>query len=837
MLLFGIALFAAILFGAAEARKRTSDSVLDWLPETFEETQIFRKQYLKTFPEGELLMVRWEGCQLEDPSQEIIGCALTEPTVAAGEPYFGRFFSTERVLDELMSAPMNLSRSQAITRMKGWIASADGEQGCIVLFLSSHGHRDRHAAIARVYEAIAQELSLPREKIYVAGPTVDSVAIAQAGRSAQKTLLPFFILFCYGLLWFLLRSYRASLFVFLIAILNEELSIAVIYYLGKIAVLVNALAVSRGFSGGIMREFHADTISMLVGSLCYVLTISGGIHIVNYYKEEIAESGLAGAPLRALKRAFLPCFLATLTTIMGIGSLVISEVIPIQNFGLFASITLALGTAFMFLFIPTLLELFPIKRWESETQAQKLLEADENRHRSKLSLDWLAVWLKLSRHLEKRRILITTASITVMVLASVGIYWLKTTVTLRGMFSPQAKVIQDYNFLERQIGGLIPIEIMLTVKKQPAPGENTVAEKDMTLLQQLYVVKKVSDSLRNVESVDVVLSSLVFLPDLPSQRPTFAETAKRAAFNSILQSKRNRLEETLFFKEEDHAFHWRINLRIPAYLDKEYAPLLRHLKTTTTETLSRLKQSGEIKNEVSMLITGAIPLVHRAQAQLLSDLIESYIVAFILIWLTMIVLLRGFWPGTLSMVPNIFPTAIVFGVMGWMKFPVDMGSMMTASVALGIAVDGTLHYLTWFYRGLENGMSRYESIRFGYVHCANALTQAAIVCGLGMLVFVLSDFVPMARFSWLLFILLFIALIGDLIIFPAMLYSPLGKMFERKKYPHAKATGVHEPPVATGVQEPPVATGVHEPSVATGVQEPPVATGVQFTTRYHWGDS
>ncbi len=749
-----IALFGIVFFGASTARKSASNSVIDWLPAKFEETTTFF-HYLQLFQEGELLMVGWEGCELEDPKQKEISDFLTTPTANA-PAYYDRSFTTKQILDELTAEPLELSREKAIERMKGWIAGKDGQTGCIVLFISEAGRQDRHAAIAAVYNAAKTVLNLPSNKVYVAGPTVDSVAIDEASASSQNVLVPFFLVFCLVLLFLCLRSYRAVFIVFWAAIINNQMGEACIYYLGLIAGPFNEGLKSLGLENWSMRHFHADSISILVGSLCYVLTISGGIHIINYYREEVIEDGIFGAPLRAFRRAFLPCFLASLTTIMGLGSLAISKVVPIQNFGIFATITLILGTAVLFLITVTLLEQSPINRWKVPRKQNTFLE----------------FWLYLSKYIERHRFVITLASFGLLVWGTQGIAKIKTTVTLHGMFTPQAKVIQDYDYLEHHIGGLIPVELILSIPKQ--------GNEEISLLDQLVLVGQVGDAVYQVDSVNTVLTALTFLPDLPSQtKATPRAVAYRRAFNRVIQTRCDRLEEIKFLNESETDYHWRLDIRIPAYLDKEYGPLLEELKAKA-EAVINDPENKKI-HDVRPWITGAIPLVHRAQAQLLYDLIESYIVAFILITITMMILLKGFWSGLLSMVSNIFPTAVVFGFMGWSKFPVDMGSMMTASVALGIAVDGTLHFLTWFYRGMDEGQTRSEAVRFAYVRCATAMTQTTIVCGIGMLVFAVNGFIPVARFAWLMCVLLFLALVGDLVILPALLYSPFGRLFVRKR--------------------------------------------------------
>ena len=102
---------------------------------------------------------------------------------------------------------------------------------------------------------------------------------------------------------------------------------------------------------------------------------------------------------------------------------------------------------------------------------------------------------------------------------------------------------------------------------------------------------------------------------------------------------------------------------------------------------------------------------------------------------------------------------------------------MTASVALGIAVDDTLHFLTWFRRSRAAGHSRHAAILNAYDRCAVAMTQTTVIAGVGLVVFVLSDFQPVAQFGLLMAVLLAAALVGDLILLPAILATNLGEGF------------------------------------------------------------
>jgi predicted RND superfamily exporter protein len=107
--------------------------------------------------------------------------------------------------------------------------------------------------------------------------------------------------------------------------------------------------------------------------------------------------------------------------------------------------------------------------------------------------------------------------------------------------------------------------------------------------------------------------------------------------------------------------------------------------------------------------------------------------------------------------------------------------MMTATAAMGIAVDDTLHYLTWYRRGLSGGKSRHEAVLFAYERCGTAMIQTTLICGFGLVVFALSPFGPIMHFALMMFSMLFAAILGDLIVLPALLLTPLGRVFDRRR--------------------------------------------------------
>ncbi|MGL4512999.1 MAG: efflux RND transporter permease subunit [Lacipirellulaceae bacterium] len=182
--------------------------------------------------------------------------------------------------------------------------------------------------------------------------------------------------------------------------------------------------------------------------------------------------------------------------------------------------------------------------------------------------------------------------------------------------------------------------------------------------------------------------------------------------------------------------------------------------------------------EVGVVYTGVIPIVYKAQQALLSSLVQSTWWSFATILPLMMFVCRGVGAGMVVMIPNTLPVLVVFGGMGWLGIPVDIGSMMAASIALGVAVDDTIHFLAWFRDDFHRLGDRAAAVMAAFDRSATATLQASLINGLGLAVFATSSFTPTQRFGWLMLTILFAGLAAELIMLPAILFGPLGSVFK-----------------------------------------------------------
>jgi predicted RND superfamily exporter protein len=365
---------------------------------------------------------------------------------------------------------------------------------------------------------------------------------------------------------------------------------------------------------------------------------------------------------------------------------------------------------------------------------------------------------------------ISLASFVLLAACGVGLTWLQSSIDVVSLLDPQNRAVRDFHWFEQHIGPLVSVEVVIHFER---PSR-------LDWLQQLELVRSAQQALREVEILDGAMSAATFFPRIPAPGG-FRATARRVAMRRELEAAEQDLVEAQFLHVSDQEQAWRISARVRGLRDFDYSRFLDRLREKVSPVIAQHQQAGD--QGIDATYTGITSVVYEAEEALLSDLFNSFLTALACVSLIMVLALRSIRAGLIAMVPNVFPTFILFGGTGWLGWTVGIGTVMTASVALGIAVDGTFHFLKWFRYELQLGKPRREAVAYAYRHCGRALVQTTLICACGMLVFALSDFLPARYFSMNLFLLLIAALIGDLIVLPALLVGPTGSFFVQANHP------------------------------------------------------
>jgi predicted RND superfamily exporter protein len=167
--------------------------------------------------------------------------------------------------------------------------------------------------------------------------------------------------------------------------------------------------------------------------------------------------------------------------------------------------------------------------------------------------------------------------------------------------------------------------------------------------------------------------------------------------------------------------------------------------------------------------TGLTPLLKNAQQEIFDGFWQSFTAACLTISIVMVLSLRSFVTAVVAMIPNIIPIWLVFGGIGFLGTPVDIGMMMTGSISLGISVDCTFHFLVQYQQSYRRGRTSLEACQDALAHSGEPMLDSTLISALGMLALCMSSFTPTSRFGMLMASQMGASLLGELVLLPALL--------------------------------------------------------------------
>jgi len=350
--------------------------------------------------------------------------------------------------------------------------------------------------------------------------------------------------------------------------------------------------------------------------------------------------------------------------------------------------------------------------------------------------------------------------LVLMVVSFIGFLNLKSSTKFGDMFPRKSAVVRDMAWIEEHLGPIASVEVLLSFK----------SDCELELFERVTWVDRVAKQIRSSPDVGGVMSALTFLPPQPTSS-SMRDVVKRSAMRKLLEKNLSALEENGWVGEAKDTQVWRITAKVSAIADENYGVLVNRIRDEVKK-VAMADHEGMLPFAVEY--TGLSPVMHETQLMLLQDLGASFTTAFLLITPVMMLIARGFWAGLLIMIPNVLPETLVFGMMAWLGFQLDVAGILTASVAMGIAVNDTLHFVNWYARRLSLGDDRAQAIADSLTSCAGAMFHTMLISCCSMLPFLLAEFMPTRQFACLMIAMLSSALLGDLVLLPALLLSPLG---------------------------------------------------------------
>ena len=564
-----------------------------------------------------------------------------------------------------------------------------------------------------------------------------------------------------------LVTFGLGVFVFLVAML------AIVFRAIRWVVLPLASCFFAGLSMmGLLglAGWQVTVISSNFISLMLILTMSMNVHLVVRHRQLVRDHPDMAHPARVLmtmQKMFWPCLYTALTTILAFGSLVLSSIKPVIDFGWMMSLGLVVTFAVSFLLFPSLLAVLgPAQKGESA------------------SVPGLKFTATLSRITAQRGRLVITTSLALAILGGIGITRLEVENSFINYFGKDTEIYRGLKLIDRELGGTTPLDVIVRFEPEPEIAATDESDDDLALLlgsvsqgdpvdywftpRKIKTVSMVHDFLESRYGVGQVLSlaSLIRVGESISKAP-FDTFELAVLYKRMPDDLKAALLSPYVSIERDEV---RLTARI-----RDSLPDLRR-NVLLQEIQSGLEKELNLEPE-AFQVSGLVVLYNNMLQSLFSSQIMSLGVVMLGIALMLLILFRSLRLAVIGIAPNLLAAAIILGVMGWARIPLDMMTITIASITLGIAVDNSIHYIYRFRSEIGRVGDYVETLHYCHANIGRAIFYTAITIIAGFSILVLSNFLPTIYFGVFTALGMAMALLASLTLLPRLILwlRPFGR--------------------------------------------------------------
>ncbi len=525
--------------------------------------------------------------------------------------------------------------------------------------------------------------------------------------------------------------------------------------------VISLLIVSIGvmWSFGIMGAlgFRISILTSVIPPLVIVIGVPNAIFLINKYQQEII---LHGNQIRSLQRVISntgnAILMTNLTTAIGFGTFVIVNNSLLREFGIVASLSI------LSIFVLSIL-LIPIIYSYKKPPKDKHLK-----HHKKSWLIKFVEWLiDTVRHRQKA---IFGIALLLMIFSIIGATKMKVSGSMLADFPKNRDFYKDIKFFEQEFGGILPLEFMIDTRR-----------------------KKGALRLPTLKRIDRFQEEMADLPELsnPISLVNLAKYAKQAFYNG--DPKYYQLPST---HEKNFILPYLKNSGGNTKLLESYTDSIqRHLRITTfmkdieTEQMEKIENYLELKEhkyfpdkKYGVLMTGQAKLYLKGTHYLIDNLIISLGLAIFLIFLFITWMFSGSLKmAFISLIPNLLPLLITAGVMGFAGIPLKPSTILIFSIAFGISVDDTIHYLAKLRHELKLHKGRIKrSVYKSLKETGVSMFYTSVVLFFGFATFLLSSYGGTKALGGLISMTLLIAMLSNLLLLPALVIF-MDNLFKNKK--------------------------------------------------------
>ena len=515
---------------------------------------------------------------------------------------------------------------------------------------------------------------------------------------------------------------------------------------------ISAVYLSIGLAGFINFEITAVSANFL--SLMFVLSISMNVHIMNNYLQRDIKI------IENFRMMFWPCFYTFLTTIVAFVSLVISDIKPVIDFGIIMIIALLIVLISSFVILPLIVSFF----------------SKEEKSYS-LNLSFLKSFYPFAYKNSKY---ILGLNILIFFISLYGITNLNVENSFIKYFKKNTEIYKGMYLIDNELGGTTPLDIILKFKNDDQIIDTTIKaeeEDDLEIEDDFFSddlfgeennIWFTNEKIETIKSVHQYLESRIEIGKVTSIY-SLIDTA-----NQINKSDLSMFELSVLYNEIP--IDYKTDL-IDPYLNVEKNMIKISTRVKDSKDIKRNDLINDINsfllNEFDNLeefkVNGLLVLYNNMLKSLFSSQIKSLGFVILAIFIMFVILFRSLKLSIIGIIPNIFASTFILGLIGLLKIPLDIMTITIAAISIGIAVDNTIHYIYRYKENLKLGRNHSEMIEKTHLTVGNAVLITSIAITAGFLTLCLSNFVPTVYFGLFTSLAMIFAMIGVLITLPSIL--------------------------------------------------------------------
>ncbi len=493
--------------------------------------------------------------------------------------------------------------------------------------------------------------------------------------------------------------------------------------------------------------YEITVLTALIPPLIIVIGIPNCIFLINKYQQEVKSHG---NKVKSLQRVITKVGNATLmtnfTTASGFATFILTESKLLKEFGIVASLSILAIFIICLLIIPIIYTFLPYPK---------------DRHLEHLNKRWIGGFVDwIERMVKHKKITIYATAIVLVIASMIGIYQIRISGSLIEDMPQDKQFFKDIRFFEDEFNGIMPLEIMVDTKRKKGVMKLATLKRINELEELITEIPELS---RPISVVSLVkYSKQAYYNGNPKyyQLPTSQENS------FILSYAKNSNSDVDLLKN---------------FVDStgQYARITTFMKDIGTDKMERIEEDLQTKiNKVfpkdryEVIMTGKALVFQKGTKYLVRNLVISLTLAIVLISLFMAYLFRSFRMIIVSLIPNLLPLLVTAGLMGYLGVPIKPSTILVFSIAFGISVDDTIHFLAKYRQELlANDWKIRKSVYAALRETGVSMFYTSIVLFFGFSVFTISSFGGTVALGALVSVTLLFAMLSNLLLLPSLLLS------------------------------------------------------------------